>query len=298
MKFSILLFFVSICVLPCLLGFECKAQFSSTPFSQQYNSDTTSTGDSADVMFSFKEYFGALKHKNSMKIGTMFAGSMVFVGGSQIYNKDYWKLPLVYGTIGAGIAGGIYFNSQGNSSAASWCFAGAGFAYWATLMDGVLSYRPSVYPHAGRATLLSILVPGLGQFYNKEYWKIPIYLGGMGFSLYYYFDCAKNFRRFRNIYLQATDYADTYDGPITASQALYYRDIYRRYRDYSVLALAVVYLLQIIDANVFSYMHDFEVTDDLSMDMSPTIIMPDSNLAFSNSSWQSPALGLKLGFRF
>ena len=62
---------------------ECRAQFKEEAFSQQYNSDTTSTAgkDSVDVMFSFKEYFGALGHKNTMQIGTMFAGSAVFIGG-------------------------------------------------------------------------------------------------------------------------------------------------------------------------------------------------------------------------
>ena len=58
-----------------------------------------------------------------------------------------------------------------------------------------------------------------------------------------------------------------------------------------------VYVLQIIDANVFSYMHNFEVTDDLSMNMSPTVILPDNQLAFSSPA-TSPAIGLRLGFNF
>ena len=278
---------------------ECRAQFKEEAFSQQYNSDTTSTAgkDSVDVMFSFKEYFGALGHKNTMQIGTMFAGSAVFIGGNQIYNRQYWKLPLVYGTIGGGVGAGIYFNSQDNKDAAKWCFIGAGVAYWATMMDGVINYRPSDYPHAGKATLYSLLVPGLGQIYNREYWKVPIYLGLMGFGVHYYLDCARNFQRFRNIYLEATNPDIQYDGPITADQALYYRNIYRRYRDYALLAVAAVYLLQIIDANVFSYMHGFEVSDDLAMNVSPTVIMPDNQLAF-NSPGTTPAIGLRLGFNF
>lgn len=279
---------------------DCRAQFKEDAFTQQYNNDTTSTGqnDSTDVMFSFREYFGALGHKNSMQIGTMFAGSTVFIGGCQIYNRQYWKLPLVYGAIGGSLGTGIYLNTTGNHEAAKWCFVGAGVAYWATLMDGVINFSPSDYPHAGKATLYSLLVPGLGQIYNREYWKVPIYLGLMGFGLHYYFDCAKNFQRFRSIYLEATNTEVAYDGPITADQALYYRNLYRRYRDYAMLAVAAVYLLQIIDANVFSYMHNFEVTDDLSMNMSPTVIMPDTHQFAFNTSAQTPAIGLRIGFNF
>ncbi len=285
-----------LCAIFC--GTEASAQFREEAFTQQYNADTTSTSgsDSTDVMFSFREYFGALGHKNTMKIGTMFAGSTVFVGGSQIYNRQYWKLPLVYGSIGGCIGAGIYFNSQGNSNAATWCFVGAGVAYWATLMDGVISYKPSNYPHAGKATLYSILLPGLGQIYNGEYWKVPIYLGLMAFGVHYYSDCAKNFQRFRSIYLDATENSATYDGPITASTALYYRNIYRRYRDYSLLAIAAVYLLQIFDANVFSYMHHFEISDDLSMNITPTVISSDYQLAMTSP--QTSAVGLKFGFKF
>lgn len=300
MNFRKYLFCLAAIFAAIFLSPDCNAQFREEAFTQQYNDDTAASGqkDSTDVMFSFKEYFGALGHKNSMQIGTMFAGSAVFVGGSQIYNRQYWKLPLVYGTIGGSLGAGIYLNSTGNRDAAKWCFVGAGVAYWATLMDGVVNFRPSDYPHAGKATLYSLLVPGLGQIYNKEYWKVPIYLGLMGFGVHYYFDCAKNFERFRSIYLEATNPDIAYDGPITAEQALYYRNLYRRYRDYAMLAVAAVYLLQIIDANVFSYMHNFEVNDDLSMNMSPTVIMPDTHQFAINTSMQTPAIGLRIGFNF
>ena len=74
----------------------------------------------------------------------------------------------------------------------------------------------------------------------------------------------------------------TYDGV---------RDTYRRYRDYSVLATAVFYLLQVIDANVFAYMQDFEVTDEISFRMEPSVI-PD------NYALNPPAVGMTLGIKF
>lgn len=282
-----------------LLCSQGLAQFRSDAFSQQYNSDKSSPKDSTDVLFSFKDYWAGLQHKNELKIGTAFAGSALVIGGYQIYNKDYWKLPIVYGTIAGSVGAGVILNTKGNHQAAKYCFIGAGVAYWATLMDGVINYKPDDFPHPGKATLYSVLVPGLGQIYNKEYWKLPIYLGAMGFAIHYHADCTRNFNRFRSIYLEASDPTSGYSGPLSADQALYYKNVYRRYRDYAVVAIAALYLLQIMDANVFSYMHNFEVNDDLSLHLAPTMIVPDMQLA-SNSivGGTNPAFGFKLGFTF
>ena len=285
-------------LLAAFLCLNASAQFKEEAFTQQYNDDAAADSDSTDVLFSFKEYFGGLSHKNEIRIGTMTAGSALIIGGSQIYNRQYWKLPIVYGAIGGSLGAGIYLNATGNKDAAKYCFIGAGVAYWATLMDGVISYKPSVYPHPGKATLFSILVPGLGQIYNREYWKLPIYLGAIGFAVHYYADCQTNYLRFKNIYLEASDASSGYDGPISADQALYYRNVYRRYRDYSVLAIAVLYLLQVIDANVFSYMHNFEVDDDLALRVAPAVIMPERQFASVSPVNQQAAFGLRLGINF
>lgn len=277
---------------------DASAQFRSEAFSQQYNDDAAADQDSTEVLFSLKEYFGGLAHKNELKIGTMTGGSALFVGGSQIYNRQTWKLPIIYGALGGSLGTGIYLNTHGKQQAARYCFIGAGVVYWASLMDGVINYRPNDYPHPGTATIFSILVPGLGQIYNHEYWKLPIYLGAMGFAFHYYTDCNKNFQRFRSIYLEATDPAGGYSGPISADQALYYRNTYRRYRDYSLLAIAALYLLQVIDANVFSYMHNFEVDDDITLKVAPTVILPEYQFASINPVSQQTAVGFRLGLNF
>lgn len=283
----------------CLSAPEASAQFREGAFNQSYGESGEGQSDSTEVFFSFKEYFAGLKSKQGLDMNTMCIGSALVIGGNQIYNKQTWKLPIVYGAIGGSLGAGLVLNAKGNTKAATWCFVGAGVAYWGSMMDGVLNYKPADYPHSQKATMLSLLVPGLGQIYNKEYWKVPIYLGLMGFGVHYYADCAKNFQRFRNIYLEATDPNISYNGPISADQALYYRNIYRRYRDYALLAVAAVYLLQVMDANVFSFMHNFEVNDDLSMGMSPTVILPDYQLAYSGApSMGTAAVGLRLGFNF
>lgn len=272
------------------------AQFKEEAFKQSYNDDEGSSKDSVDVLFSFPEYWQGITHKGETRIGTLFAGSCLLLGGEQIYNKDYWKLPLVYGSVLGGAGAGLYFNSHGKQDIAKYCFIGAGVAYWATHLDGITCYKPAPYPYAGKATLYSLLLPGLGQAYNREFWKIPIYVGGLAAAVHFYDINNLNYQRFRNIYIKSTNPDVPYDGPISSETALYYRNIYRTYRDYSVVAIALVYLIQVIDANVFAYMHDFEVVDDLVLDFTPTIITPECS--FASCGFQQPAIGMQLGLRF
>lgn len=301
------------------VSYDARAQFKEEAFTQSYNepNDTTAR-DSTDTMFSFKEYFGGMRHKQEARIGVMFAGSTLFVGGQQIYNKQYWKLPVIYGGIGAGIGLGIMYRNKWKNEGdrdfqhiGNWLIAGAGLLYWGSLMDGVVNYKKDVKHQAGKATLYSILLPGLGQAYNGEYWKIPIYYGCMIGAFHFLRTNSKSYKRYKWIHNQATAPEGGYDGPISAETALYYRDVYRRYRDYSIVALAAFYLLQVIDANVFSYMQDFELTDDLAMSVSPTVISDDpvyyasdtygNSLKRTGPRLTSPggnALGLRIGFTF
>jgi len=313
-----------------LIGFTTLsyAQFKEEAFTQTYNdhADTTARADTADKLFSFKEYIGGLAHKNTMKIGTMFAGSVVLPGTAQIYNKDYWKLPIIYGGIG-GFAGtgGYYLHKYTKSKKAyaewetnkiayetetgqiypyetpvidyrakttgTWLMVGAGLMYWGSLMDGVVCYESDRHPHPGRATLYSALLPGLGQIYNGELYKVPIYWGGMIVAVHCLMNNNRNYVRFKRIHNEATNPDIEYTQSISAETAKWYRDVYRRYRDYSIVATAAVYLLQVIDANVFAYMHDFEVTDDISMKLEPAVIPP-------NNQYAQHTYGVRVGLTF
>ena len=283
-----------------------ESGFRKDAFTQSYNQDTLSRKDTSDVLFSFKEYFGALGHKNEIGNGKLFGGSMFFLGGQQIYNKDYWKLPLVYGTIGTGIGLGIAYNKKWHSTGdesfrktRNWCFAGAGIAYWCMLMDGTINYNrghEDTHTRASKATVYSLLLPGLGQIYNKEYWKIPVYYTGLLFTASYYVHWNKNYHRYKRIYNEITDPDIEYTGRLQESTALYYRNISRRYRDYFVAGFIAVYLLQVIDANVFAFMQNFEVDDNLSMSVGPAVLPPDN--VFASNGFPAPTVGMRIGITF
>lgn len=302
-------------------SFGANAQFKEEAFSQSYNNpaDTLASRDSVDQMWTFKEFFhGVAKHDSTLKIGSMFAGSTVFIGAEQFYNKQYWKIPVIYAGIGTGIGMGIKYNKQYKASKrayeaayeadpettltidqdarrmSNYMFAAAGLVYWGGLMDGVVNYKRDVKNQAGKATIYSILLPGLGQAYNGEFWKIPIYWGAMIGSYHYWSTNNTNYKRYKRIHNEATAEDSTYEGLIPAERALYYRNAFRRFRDYSMVALVGSYLLQVIDANVFSYMQDFEVNDDLSMRVGPAVIPQNNEYALLGNS----ALGLKVGFTF
>ena len=308
------------------------AQFKEGAFTQNYNEpqDSTYRRDTVDKLFSFKEWAGGLAHKNEIKLGTMFFGSVFAPGSAQIYNKQYWKLPIIYGGIGAlAGTGGYYLHQYKTSKTAydrfmtqklefetthstpypfnapavdtkakntgTWLMIGAGLVYWGSLMDGVINYKSNVNPHPGRATVYSALLPGLGQIYNGELFKVPIYWGCLLGSVHFLMTNNTNYVRFKRIHNEATNPDPNISGKvpsqISAETAKWYRDVYRRYRDYSIVTTIAFYLLQVIDANVFAYMHDFEVDDNISMNIEPSVIAPDNAYAMHS-------VGLKLGITF
>lgn len=147
-----------------------------------------------------------------------------------------------------------------------------------------------------KAAIMSAVLPGLGQVYNKKYWKVPIVYASMGTLIYFIIDYNKNYHIFVNGY---NDYIDK--DPNTnsfenisrirqysdKSGALkYYKDFYRRWRDLDFLILAGVYALNIIDANVDAHFFHFDVGDDLTFRIKPVIFEPtkySSKLGFSLS---------------
>lgn len=158
--------------------------------------------------------------------------------------------------------------------------------------------KDTVAKHIPRiATLRSALVPGWGQAYNKEYWKIPIVYGILAIpvTLYFYNNSYYNKTkfayeaRFKEARGDSTDVAlidDQLKGlGITSLQN--YRNSFRRDRDYSVLWFLLAWGLQVADATVFAHLKDFDVSNDLSMSVTPVF----------NPITRSPGVGLTLNLK-
>lgn len=244
--------------------------------------------------FTIKRYFKSLAHKDTMKVQQMAIGSMILPGTAQIYNKQYWKLPIVYGSIGGCIGGAV---ASKGKDAQNYFIAGAVALYWGSVLDGVISYKSKEKPLPARASMLSAIVPGLGQAYNGDYWKIPIFYTGLGVCAYCWSSNQKQYDRYRNMYLQLQD--ETYTGNLTEDNIKWYRDQYRRYRDYSIIATVLVYALNIIDANVFAHFSSFDISDDITFNVEPALIntvAPMGNNYAANGQGQS--FGLQMNLKF
>lgn len=273
-------------------------QFKRDAFTQTYADTTQPVKTDSSAIFSFGEFFGGLAHKRTSSLKNLTIGSAIFIGGNQIYHKQYWKLPIVYGGMGAGIYGGIHFNQlyqkTGDTRYSTYrdlCWAGMGLVWWGSLMDGVVSYKGTRHPDPSKATFYSLLLPGLGQIYNGEFWKVPIYWGLMAGGIHFWIDNNVQYQRWKWIHNQATTDEDVEERPPQSGEtAKYYRDSYRRFRDYSILFTVLAYVLQVIDANVFAYMQDFEVNDQITLHVSPSL-MPTQYAT-------APAVGMSVGLRF
>lgn len=169
-------------------------------------------------------------------------------------------------------------------------------------LDGKIPFNPS----PERAVWLSALFPGLGQIYNRRYWKLPIIVGGfMGLA----YGCNWNNIQYRD-YTQG--YRDLLDNdPSTRSYMNFFppntdessldrewlsnimknrKDYYRRNRDLCIIVMVGLYLLCMVDAYVDASMAHFDISPDLSMDIAPAVI--------TGPQARRPALGLNWAFTF
>ena len=142
-----------------------------------------------------------------------------------------------------------------------------------------------------KAAFYSAILPGLGQAYNKKYWKIPLVYAALGTGIYFYIDNNKKYNQFRSAYKRRlagfTD--DEFQGIVTDNDALIdAQEFHQRNRDLSLLLTVVAYVLNIVDANVDAHLLQFNVSDDLSL--RPHI---DQNEIDFNRN-----LGLTLNFKF
>jgi hypothetical protein len=137
-------------------------------------------------------------------------------------------------------------------------------------------------PHSPKtAAIRSALLPGLGQIYNKKYWKLPIVYGALGttagifiFNLKNYKDTRFAYRvkyNMRVFHTDSTSYPKIRNDlkPLSEESLRYYRDQYRRDIDYSALFFLLCWGLNVVDATVDAHLQSFDVSPNLSLRIKP-----------------------------
>lgn len=140
-----------------------------------------------------------------------------------------------------------------------------------------------------RAAFYSAILPGLGQAYNKRYWKIPIVYGALGTGIWFYAENNKKYHRFRDAYKKRlAGQPDEYLGQYSDATLINAQRQFQRDRDLSLLVTIGLYVLNIVDANVDAHLLQFNVNDKLSLQ--PDIYPNDINYKQN--------VGLTLNYRF
>lgn len=136
-----------------------------------------------------------------------------------------------------------------------------------TIAQDSTSYKPIDPLTPAKAAFYSAVIPGLGQVYNKKYWKVPIVYGGLAIGYYFYNDNNKKYKEFRNIYKRRLEgYTDDrYFGVYSDAVLINAQRTFERNRDISTAVMIGFYVLNIIDANVDAHLMQFNVNDNLSL---------------------------------
>lgn len=272
---------------------------------------------------------------DSMSLSKVCWAAAVLPGYGQIYNKQYWKLPILYSTVGAGLGMFIYENSrykplkrefdaitnksmsrtpeldhlQRNmlrSNTRRQIYLGLTIvSYLYFIGDAAVCYKTNDVSSVKRATTLATICPGAGQIYNKSYWRVPIVVGGFATTIYCVDWNNRGYQRFKKAYRLRADYdknpgnypggsTDEFGGRYSATFLKNLRDSYRRNRDLCLILTAGMYVLQIVDAHVDAHLRDYDISDDLSMTVSPMF-----DYGYSTYAGESrPTIGMNMSFKF
>ncbi len=165
-------------------------------------------------------------------------------------------------------------------------------------------------PDVKKAMWLALVLPGAGQIYNRKYWKLPIFYGGMVGCVYAMTWNNQMYHDYAQAYIDIMD-----DDPTTESYTQFLhlgktindsnksryqelfrkrKDRYRRWRDLSFFVMVGVYAVSVIDAYVDASLSEFDISEDLSMSVAPTIL----NNQTERNPLKSSAIGLSIGFHF
>lgn len=146
------------------------------------------------------------------------------------------------------------------------------------IADSIVKIKDPINPLSpAKAAFYSAVLPGLGQAYNKKYWKIPLVYAALGTGVYFYINNNKEYNRYRDAYKsrlagfkndefyfdgngnQLTTPRVTDDGLLRAQK------LFRRNKEISLLVTIGLYVLNIIDANVDAHLMQYNVDENLSL---------------------------------
>ncbi len=123
-----------------------------------------------------------------------------------------------------------------------------------------------------KAWLYSTILPGLGQAYNKKYWKIPIIYGfftGLGWGIYYFH---QEYFAFRRALFQEKDIGKN-DMQLSENQLRHQAEVYRKDRDWLILFLGLAYIFNILDAHIDAHLNTFNLSNDLALQLKPSLTL-------------------------
>ncbi|MGC1514507.1 MAG: DUF5683 domain-containing protein [Maribacter sp.] len=172
------------------------------------------------------------------------------------------------------------------------------------LQDSLMVEKTIIDPLApSKAAFLSAVMPGLGQIYNKRYWKLPIVYGAIGGSIYAYTWNNDNYQRFRTAFKRRQagftddEFFDRDNNNAAGAPPDFSLDVlenqqerYQRDRDLWLVVAIGMYALNIIDANVDAHLKQFNIDDDLSLDFEPYFDL--------NQVTNTPNYGMALTLKF
>ncbi len=141
--------------------------------------------------------------------------------------------------------------------------------------EGVRYQQHPSAPNPKKAGLFSAVLPGAGQLYNRQYWKIPVIYAGAGAAVYFIQFNTSQYQSYRRAYIASLEgRPHEYTGVYEQGSLKQLQDGYKRYLDMTMLFTALGYTLQVIDAVVFAHLQNFDVSRDLSMRLQP-VAHPD-----------------------
>jgi Family of unknown function (DUF5683) len=154
---------------------------------------------------------------------------------------------------------------------------------------------PAFQPNPKKAGLYSAIVPGLGQLYNRQYWKIPVVYAGAGIAAYFITKNLKDYQTYRKAYIGRINNpypTDQFVGIYTTDQLQTLQNDYEKYLDLAVLFSGIGFAMQIMDAVTSAHLKNFDISRDISLKIKPVGVPGGMGigvaLSYHKSAW-SPA---------